>query len=60
MKEQRLAIYIRTVNDPDGKRSVLLQLPPDTSWITMGSSDARRGRADGANPFPNFGAAGTI
>lgn len=42
MKEQRLAIYIRTVNDPAGQRSVLLQLPPDTSWITMGSSDARR------------------
>lgn len=42
MKEQRLALYVRTVNDPAGQRSVLLQLPPDTSWITMGAADARR------------------
>lgn len=42
MKKERHAVMVRAVNDPHGDRSVLLQLPPDTSWITMGAADARR------------------
>jgi len=41
-RKQTLALYVRTVTAPDGDRSVLLQLPPDTSWITMAAADARR------------------
>jgi hypothetical protein len=37
-----MAIQVRGVVAPDGRLSVLLQLPPDTSWITTGADDARR------------------
>jgi hypothetical protein len=37
-----MAIVVRVVTDPDGKRSVLLQLPPEACWITTGAADARR------------------
>jgi hypothetical protein len=42
VKRERLAVTVRAVNDPNGDRSVLLQLPPDMSWITIGADDARR------------------
>jgi hypothetical protein len=37
-----MAIQVRGVVAPDGRPSVLLQLPPETSWITTGADDARR------------------
>jgi hypothetical protein len=37
-----MAIQVRGVSDRDGELSVLLQLPPDTSWITTSPGDARR------------------
>jgi hypothetical protein len=37
-----MAIQVRGVSDRDGELSVLLQLPPDTSWITTSAGDARR------------------
>jgi hypothetical protein len=37
-----MAIQVQVVRDPAGQPGVLLQLPPDTSWITTGAADARR------------------
>jgi hypothetical protein len=42
MKRHTVAVMVRIVKDPAGQLSVLLQLPPDTSWITTGADDARR------------------
>jgi hypothetical protein len=39
---ETMAIQVRLVNDPDGRPSVLLQLPPDTSWIATDPASARR------------------
>jgi hypothetical protein len=40
--KRTMAIQVRGVKDPNGDLGVLLQLPPDTSWITTSAGDARR------------------
>jgi hypothetical protein len=40
--KRRIAVATQAVLDPAGQPAVLLQLPPETSWVTMAPSDARR------------------
>lgn len=42
MTKQRHIVEVRAVTDPQGDPGVLLQLPPDLSWIVTGADDARR------------------
>jgi hypothetical protein len=42
VKRERHAVEVRAVKDPQGDPGVLLQLPPDTSWLVTTAADARR------------------
>jgi hypothetical protein len=41
-KKRRIAVEVRAVKDPNGDPGVLIQLPPDTSWVVVAAADARR------------------